>query len=48
MTHRGITTTEFECPTTEAAVLQADTTQIEPIPVLRACVHVFMIQFNFG
>jgi hypothetical protein len=34
MKHRGITSTEFECPATDAAVFQTDTTQIEPSPVL--------------
>jgi hypothetical protein len=47
MLHRDITATEFECPATNAAVFQADITQIEPSPVLRACVHSFhdIIQF---
>jgi hypothetical protein len=41
MKHRGITSTEFDCPATDAVVLEADTTQIEPSPVPYACVHVF-------
>jgi hypothetical protein len=31
--------TEFKCPTTDGAVFQADSTQIEPSSVLHACVH---------
>jgi hypothetical protein len=43
MMHRGITTTQFECPTADATVFQADTTQIEPSPVQRACVLFFVM-----
>jgi hypothetical protein len=43
MKHTGTTSTDFECPATDAAAFQADTTQIEPSPVLQTCVHVFVI-----
>ena len=42
MMHRGTTTTEFECPATDAAAFQADTTPIEPSAVLYACVYFFV------
>jgi hypothetical protein len=37
--HRGITTTQFECPAPDAVAFQPDSTEIEPSPVLRACVY---------
>jgi hypothetical protein len=46
MMHRGITTTEFECPATDAAVFQADTTQIEPSTML--CAYLEVLFFGVG
>jgi hypothetical protein len=45
MLHRGtcITSADFECPATDAAGFEVDTTQIELIPELQACVHIFVV-----
>jgi hypothetical protein len=45
--HRGVVTTELECSTNDAAVFQADNTEIEPSPVLHACVNFFRDSLQF-